>query len=128
VSYVDFMAALGQYGVIPADAHTTSGAIDTYHWVDGDIHIWEYWGYFENPDTLHNYGDGSYIVVLHYADGSQEPTTVWYAIPGTDQALPAPTQIPSLLWPPTMARSFAGVVRVGPSSIERRRRLPQRAG
>jgi hypothetical protein len=100
VSYVDFMAAMGQYGAIPADAHTTSAQIDTYHWVDGDIHVWEYWGYFENPDTLDNYGDGSYLIVLHYPDGSQEPTTVWYAIPGTDQALPAPTQIPRLSWPP----------------------------
>jgi hypothetical protein len=100
VSYVDFMAAMGQYGVIAADAHTTAGEIDTYHWVDGDTHVWEYWGYFADPDTLHNYGDGSYIVVLHYTDGSQEPTTVWFAIPGTGQALPAPTQIPSLQWPP----------------------------
>ncbi|MCL5282991.1 MAG: hypothetical protein M1376_24160 [Planctomycetes bacterium] len=100
VSYVDFMAALGQYGVIPADEQTTSAEVDTYHWVDGDVHVWEYWGYFENPATLHNYGDGDYTIVLHYTDGSQEPTTVWYAIPGTDQALPAPTQIPHLLWPP----------------------------
>jgi len=100
VSYVDFMAALGQYGAIPADEHTTSGDVETYHWVDGETHVWEYWGYFENPDALHNYGDGSYVIVLHYADGSQEPTTVWFAIPGTDQAIPAPTQIPSLPWPP----------------------------
>ena len=59
VSYVDFMTAMGQYGEIPADEHTTSGEIETYHWVDGSTHVWEYWGYFENPDTLHNYGDGS---------------------------------------------------------------------
>ncbi len=100
VSYVDFTTAIGQYGVIPADEHTTSGDIETYHWVDGDTHIWEYWGYFDNPDTLHNYGDGLYTIVLHYAGGSPEPTTVWYAIPGTDQALPAPTQMPVLSWPP----------------------------
>jgi len=99
VSYVDFMAAMGQYGAIPADEHTTSGDIETYHWVDGETHIWEYWGYFESPEALHNYGDGSYIIVLHYADGSQEPTTVWFAIPGTDQAIPAPTQLPNLAWP-----------------------------
>ncbi len=100
VSYVDFMTAMGLYGAIPADEHTTSGAIETYHWADGSTHVWEYWGYFVDPGTLHNYGDGSYTIVLHYADGSQEPTTVWFAIPGTDQAIPAPTQIPSLPWPP----------------------------
>jgi hypothetical protein len=100
VSYVGFLTAMGLYGEIPADEYTASGAIETYHWVDGSTHIWEYWGYFENPDILHNYGDGLYTIALHYADGSQEPTTVWYAIPGTDQALLAPTQIPSLPWPP----------------------------
>jgi len=100
VSYVGFLTALGLYGEIPADEHTISGEIETYHWVDGSTHIWEYWGYFENPNTLHNYGDGLYTLALHYTDGSQEPTTVWYAIPGTDQALPTPTQVPSLPWPP----------------------------
>jgi hypothetical protein len=100
VSSVDFTAAMGQYGAIPADAHTTSGDIETYHWVDGGTHVWEYWGYFEDPATLLNYGDGSYIIVLHYAIDPPDSTTVWYGIPGTDQAIPTPTQIPVLSWPP----------------------------
>jgi len=100
VSYVDFVTAAGQYRVIPADEHATSGDIETYHWVDGSIHVWEYWGYFADPEALQDYGDGSYVVVLHYADGSQETTAVWFAIPGTDQPIPAPTQLPNLAWPP----------------------------
>jgi hypothetical protein len=100
VSYVEFMTAAGRTDVIPADPHTVAGGIETYHWIDGSTHVWEYWGYFEDPNALHDYGDGLYVVIPHYANGSKEQTAVWYGVPGTTQPIPTPTQRPQLLWPP----------------------------
>jgi hypothetical protein len=100
VSYVEFVTAAGYADAIPADASTTSDEIDTYHWTDNGAHVWEYWGYFEDPNALQSYGDGTYTITLHYTSGSQEQTTVWYGIPGTTQPIPTPTQKPVIQWPP----------------------------
>jgi len=99
VASIDFVTAAGHTYTIPADEQTTSEEIDTYHWVKGTTHVWEYWGYFEDPNALHNYGDGSYKAVLHYSDGAKEQTTIWYGVPDTNQPIPAPTQKPNVLWP-----------------------------
>lgn len=100
VSSVKFVTTAGHIGTIPADESKVSGAVETYHWVSDATHVWEYWGYFEDPNALHDYGDGPYVVILHYANGSHEQTVVWYGVPGTTQPIPTPTQKPNLLWPP----------------------------
>jgi hypothetical protein len=101
VSYVEFLTPAGFLDVIPSDEYTASGDIETYHWIDADsTHVWEYWGYFEDPAVLDDYGDGLYVVIVHYTNGTKEQTSVWYGIPGSSQPIPTPTQRPKLLWPP----------------------------
>ena len=99
VAYVEFITPAGFRDVIPADEQLISGDIETYHWVDGSTDVWEYWGYCADTATLALYGNGWYVIVLHYTNGAREQTTVWYGIPGTTQPLPTPTQRPSILWP-----------------------------
>lgn len=101
VDSIEFLTPAGYSDIIPADEFTSSEEIETYHWTYDSIHVWEYWGYFVAPEVIGEfYGDGEYTIILHYANGVQEETTVWYGVPGTSQAIAAPTQKPNITWPP----------------------------
>jgi hypothetical protein len=99
VGYVELLTPAGVVDAIPDYDRTAWGSVETYHWLDGATHVWEYWGYFEDAEALGDYGDGWYEITLHYADGAAEATTVWYGIPGTARPIPAPTQRPTLTCP-----------------------------
>jgi len=100
VDAIEFITPADYVDAIPADESTAIGDVETYHWVYDSTDVWQYWGFFADAETLDFYGDGLYTIVLHYADGSAEETTVWYGIPGTSLAIPTPVQRPNLLWPP----------------------------
>lgn len=101
VEYVEFLTPAGYWDLIPADEFTSSDEIETYHWTYDSTHVWEYWGYFVDPGVVGEfYDDGEYVVILHYADGTEEETAVWYAVPETTEAIAAPTQKPNITWPP----------------------------
>jgi len=55
-----------------------------------------WWGYgrdLPNPADLADY-DGTYTITVHYSDGSEHQTTVWFGIPNTTDPIPQPTQEP----------------------------------
>lgn len=56
-----------------------------------------YWTYapgFIDPNSLSAYGDGLYKFTVYYADGRHQHTTAWFGIPGTNNPIPQPTQLP----------------------------------
>lgn len=100
VASIEFSTPAGYWDLIPGDASTISEEIETYHWTDDATHVWEYWGYFAHPEALRDFfGDGEYAIVLHYVDGSEEETVVWYAVPGEELAIAPPTQKPAITRP-----------------------------
>jgi hypothetical protein len=106
VAFIEFFTPAGYSDFIPPDEFASSNGIETYHWVFDSTHVWEYWAYFIDPEPIAEfYGDGEYTIILHYIDGTQETTTVRYTVPGTTVPIAAPTQRPTLTWPP-----FDGVV------------------
>ena len=56
--------------------------------------IWKYGARFTDPAGLQAYGDGEYTIILHYNDGTQSQTTVWFGNPDTQESIPQPTQEP----------------------------------
>jgi hypothetical protein len=100
VASIEFSTPAGYWGLIPNEASTFSDEVETYHWTYDATHVWEYWGYFAHPDALGDFfGDGEYIIIVRYADGTEEETAVWYAVPGEDLAIAPPTQKPNITRP-----------------------------
>lgn len=99
VAYIEFVTPAGYVDVIPPDEYTSYGDVDTYHWVYGSTHVWEYWGYFTDAGPLDDYGDGLYLITVFYTNGAQAQTTVYYGIPGPRLPIPMPAQRPNLTWP-----------------------------
>lgn len=58
------------------------------------MYEWRYEYEFYHPDPLDAYGDGAYIVTATCENGLTYQTTAWFGIPGTDDAIPQPTQQP----------------------------------
>jgi hypothetical protein len=100
VDSIRFLTPAGYWDLIPADESTRSDETETYHWIYDSTHVWEYWGYFVDANVIGDlYGDGEYAILLHHADGTEEQTTVWYAIPETTEAIAPPTQKPNITRP-----------------------------
>ena len=56
------------------------------------------WGYnttFFNSNSLDEYGDGDYSIIMHYDDGSTEQTNVWFGIPDSGDSILQPVQEPT---------------------------------
>ena len=99
VNLVEVNRPAGYIFSIPNDVNTQSGSIQTWHYVEEGIHCWEYEAEFDDIAELDNYGDGNYIVTVHYEGGGTDQTTVWFGIPGTTNPIPQPTQEPILTSP-----------------------------
>ncbi|MBN1363048.1 MAG: VCBS repeat-containing protein [Sedimentisphaerales bacterium] len=56
---------------------------------------WDYEVQFESPASLRAYGNGDYTLVVYYAGGKQDQTTVWFGVPGTNEPIVQPTQQPT---------------------------------
>jgi len=56
---------------------------------------WKYEATFESPASLRAYNDGDYTIIVYYADGEQDQTTVWFGVPGTDEPIVQPMQEPT---------------------------------
>jgi hypothetical protein len=67
--------------------------------VSGTVNLWRYWGRFDDAQALSHYGDGGYLVILYYKDGSTQQSNFSYRLPGTNNPLPAPTQRPRIAAP-----------------------------
>ena len=57
-------------------------------------YLWTYAPGFIDPNSLSAYGDGLYTFTVYYADGRHQHTTAWFGIPGTNNPIPQPTQLP----------------------------------
>ncbi|MBN2316231.1 MAG: hypothetical protein JXM79_20050 [Sedimentisphaerales bacterium] len=56
---------------------------------------WYYGTEFDDPGSLHPYGDGDYTIIVYYGDGRQEQTTARFGIPGTGDAITQVVQKPT---------------------------------
>ncbi|MEE9366674.1 MAG: carboxypeptidase-like regulatory domain-containing protein, partial [Dehalococcoidales bacterium] len=59
---------------------------------------WEYGKDLPSPADMANY-DGTYTIIVHYSDGSQHQTAVWFGVPNTTDPIPQPTQEPVFVVP-----------------------------
>lgn len=99
VSYINFSTPGGYTYTIPSSPHTSSAYVDTYHQVSGSTHVWTYMAQFGSSAPLTNYGDGTYTVTLHYVDGTDYDSDLWYGIPGSSRTLPQPSGKPNITSP-----------------------------
>lgn len=99
VDHIDFLSAAGYAYRITSAAHTSSNGVETFHEVNGTVNTWRYWARFSSASALSAYGDGGYLVVLYYKDGSTQQTNVSFVLPGTQNAVPWPTQRPTIVNP-----------------------------
>lgn len=56
---------------------------------------WEYEANFSSIAGFEGFGDGEYVFTIALGHGFVSHTTVWFAIPGTGDPIPQPTQIPT---------------------------------
>ncbi len=84
---------------IPSDTHTSSGNVETYHYVQGTTHVWEYVITADDLSGLAQFDQGLYRIVAHYWNGTQAETQIDYLVPGTNNAIPQPTQKPQISAP-----------------------------
>jgi len=102
VQSVEFITPSGGIYEIPDmpqhEKPVPGGWLETAREYDEQAGVYE-WSYelkLENPKILTDFGDGSYEIITYLEDGTQEQTTAWFVIPGTDQPIPKPVQEPIL--------------------------------
>ena len=110
VDHIEFATPGGWAFTIPGDAYVVSGDVETYHELWDGFDVWGYWAIFDAAASLADYGDGMYVVTLHFPDGSVEQTDVWYGIPDADYAMARPVQEPHLTAPPYDGATASPVV------------------
>jgi hypothetical protein len=99
VDHVEFLAPSGYVYKIANTPFVSSGDVQTTHQVNGAMHTWQYWGRYADASALSYFGDGGYLVIVYYKNGSSQQTNVYYSLPNSYSAIPAPTQKPSLTSP-----------------------------
>jgi len=105
VNLVEFLTPAGNTFTIPDIEDNWDGDIQggtwTRHAYDADDDVWE-WEYYQwgiDRQFLDDFGDGWYAITVHYQDGSQEQTNVWFGVTGTSDRIPQPTQRPIMMIP-----------------------------
>ncbi|MBN1509547.1 MAG: right-handed parallel beta-helix repeat-containing protein [Sedimentisphaerales bacterium] len=99
VDHIDFLSPAGYAYRITSAPSTSTDNVQTSHQVSGSTHLWQYWARFTDVGALSQYGDGNYLVVLYYKNGTTQQTNVPYTLPGTNNPIPAPTQKPHIVAP-----------------------------
>jgi len=64
-----------------------------------DRYVWFYQTFFNNSDSLDDYGDGWYTFTVYYSNGRTQQTDVFFGVSATGQPLSQPTQEPVPLDP-----------------------------
>ena len=101
VEKVEFLTAYGRMCEIPKlqeHAEPILGGQRRTEWefdAESCAFEWDYEVRFESPSSLRAYNDGDYTVIVHYADGGQDQTTVWFGVPGTNEPIVQPMQEPA---------------------------------
>ena len=97
VTRVDFQPPHGGPCTIPPDSHTSVDNVETYHYVQGKTHVWEYVVTANDLSGLANFDQGSYQIVAHYWNGTQSATDVDYGT--SSNPLPQPMREPQISSP-----------------------------
>jgi len=103
VASIEFRTPAGNTFQIPkqpgqwSDDKWTSYEYTPYEW-GGDA-TWEYRTRVADIADLQAYGDGEYIITVHYKSGNQSQTTAWLGISDTNKPIGQPTQEPVLTFP-----------------------------
>jgi predicted outer membrane repeat protein len=103
VDHIEFLTPMGYVYTISNAPYASSGGIQTRHTAAGDTQGWLYWGGFTDAVSLGRYGDGNYLIILYYNNGSTQQTNVFYTLPGTYDTIAFPTQRPSVVAPQDQA-------------------------
>ncbi|MBN1816978.1 MAG: hypothetical protein JW828_06430 [Sedimentisphaerales bacterium] len=103
VRQIDFQSPAGHLFVIPDEEETDDPATgtSTYREYNDDQGAWE-WAHereLSNVSGLAEYGDGTYLITITYYAGGFDQTHIWFGMPGSDQPIPQPVQVPRLLSP-----------------------------
>lgn len=99
VELVEFLTPAGKRFSIPNEPRNWSGDICTWYYHEDNAYCWGYEADFPNEANLADYGDGTYTITVHYQNDSNDQTTVWFGIPGTNDPIPQPMQKPVLTFP-----------------------------
>ncbi|MCE5339625.1 MAG: hypothetical protein LLF92_00670 [Planctomycetaceae bacterium] len=98
VERIEFLTPAGNTYEITA---TPNEWADETGWFDvgGELNDdggWEWWYEVEffGAASLDNFGDGEYTITVYYKNGRSQQTTANFSIPGTNDPLPQPTQMP----------------------------------
>ena len=103
VDHIEFLTPMGYVYQITNAPYASAGNIQTRHTAAGHTQSWQYWGQFTDAVSLGRYGDGNYLIILHYNNGSTQQTNVFYTLPGTYDTILFPTQKPSIVAPQDQA-------------------------
>lgn len=107
VEKIEFLAPSGNLFEIPKEASVETllpeGIIETQWEYDDEAsmdtgqetYVWFYEGFFNNSDSLNDYGDGWYTFTVYYSNGRTQQTEVFFGDSVTGQPLPQPTQEPT---------------------------------
>jgi hypothetical protein len=99
VDHVEFLSPAGYVFQIPSTPFVSSGDVQKTHEVSDGVHTWRYWGHYADTSPLAYFGDGGYLVILYYKNGSSQQTNVYYQLPNSPSPVPSPTQKPSMTSP-----------------------------
>jgi hypothetical protein len=103
VARMEFITPEGKTFSIPSDLETWDDAnqiwTSRYFNENGGVWEWEFEKFGSNINLFDDFGDGTYTLKVFYADNSYEQTQIGFADPCTDEPLPMPTQIPSVIFP-----------------------------
>jgi hypothetical protein len=99
VELVEFVTPAGKRFSIPNEPRNWSGDICTWYYHEDNAYCWGYEADFPNEANLADYGDGTYTIIVHCQDDSNDQTTVWFGIPETNDPILQPMQKPVLTFP-----------------------------
>ena len=103
VSGVEFLTPAGQTFVIPDEIGSWDNATQTWtsHEFDEGEGAWE-WCFerdFTDVSGFDSFGDGYYRITVTYEGGGWDQTLIWFGVPGSEEPLSQPTQIPVPVFP-----------------------------
>ena len=94
VERIEFQTPAGGTFEITNAPHTQIGEVQTWYECEGNECLWSYEADHANLADFNQYGDGDYVLTVHYAGGGQGQTTVRFGVPGSGDPIAQPTQEP----------------------------------
>ena len=120
IASIEILTPAGNSFQIPKQSGQWSDGIWKSYEYDTELGIatWDYRARFENVTGLQDYGDGIYIITIHFVDSGCDQIAVWFGIPGTQNSIPQPIQEPVLISPSHNQTVVSPVEFTGQSCID----------